>query len=70
VRIAAPALDAAYKAAITEIGRGLLGDRRPRAAARVGQRMMGSDGVRRAGYRTVSRPSVPIGQGISLLTSP
>jgi hypothetical protein len=62
------AVDAALQAAVVEIGHELLPERRLRAAARVVKRKMSNFGVKRAKHRSWPKPTVPIGEGVRLLT--
>jgi Insertion element 4 transposase N-terminal/Transposase DDE domain len=69
VGTASHAIDLALQAAITEITRELLPDRRLRAAARVVKRKMSNYGVKRAEHRSWPRPTMPVGQGVRVITN-
>ena len=69
VGTASAAVEAALQAAIVEITRELLPERRLRAAARVVKRKMSNYGVKRGEHRSWPRPEVPVGQGIRILTN-
>ena len=69
VGTASAAVEAALHAAIVEITRELLPERRLRAAARVVKRKMSNYGVKRGEHCSWRRPEVPVGQGIRILTN-
>jgi hypothetical protein len=69
VGTASHAVDLALQAAIAEITRELLPERRLRAAARVVKRKMSNYGVKRSEHRSWPRPTMPAGEAIRVLTN-